>query len=525
MALLANREIKRSFFDLSHQKNFTCAMGKVYPVLNIPILPADTMKFSAEMIVRVESGFVAPVMMNPTIRLHWFFVPNRLVWTDWETWITESLAGGDSHTFPTVAIPTDGFDVGSVADYLNLPVLEGDGITVSALPFRGFAKIWNDWYRPAQKSGTSSLVALKTIDLTDGADTTTFGIGKTTTPPLAAWEKDYFTSCLLTPQAKATAVTVPLGTTAPVLGIGIESGTANTTSGSDFIESSGTIPAGARIWLDSGSKFALEDSDNSAGNVGTGNHIPNIRADLSAATGISVNDLRWYSSLQRFFERLIKGTPRYTSFISTFFGVESSDQRLQRAELIGATKADLIISEVLSTNGASGGALGDLGGHGIAALRADVFEWSSEEHGYMFCCMTIRPRTQYFEGIPRDYLKDSADDFAIPEFALIGEQAVTVAELYAAAVSPTTVFGYQNRYAEYKSIPNSVNGLLRSTLNYWSFIRDFSATPTLNEAFLMCSPSVQPFVNQSTDPFVVQLAHHIEAIRPLPAQDEEYRLL
>ena len=184
MAKLINSDvsIKRSFFDLSHVKDLSCAMGKEYPVLCVPVLPGDNFKWSCDLLARVESGFVAPVNSNPEIRIHLFFNPNRLVWEDWEAWITESLSGGSSKTFPTVAIPTNGFDVGSVADYLDLPVLKGDGIAVSALPFRHLVKIHNDWYRPAQKSGTSFLVPAKTLDITDGADTTTYGVAKTDTP-------------------------------------------------------------------------------------------------------------------------------------------------------------------------------------------------------------------------------------------------------------------------------------------------------------------------------------------------------
>jgi len=523
MAKLVNRDIKRSFFDLSHLKNLTCKMGRCYPFLHLPVLPADSFKFSAEMLVRF-TPLVAPVMTQVTARMHWFFVPNRLIWTDWEDWITQSLNGGSSAVFPTVTIPAGGYDVGSVADYLDIPTGVAAGQTISAFKFRGLAKLWNDWYRPAQKSGTTSLVALKTLDTSDGSDTTTFGIGKTDLCPQAAWENDMFTSLLLTPSAKATSVTVPLGTTAPVKGIGTIDQAFDSSSVTAY-EADGA----SRVYT-----YAKEVTNSTSnptrklyveGTAATGGY-PTVYADLSSATGISVTDLRWYSSLQRFFERLIKGTPRYTSFISTFFGVESSDQRLQRAELIGASKVDVIISEVLSTNGASGGELGELGGHGIAALQADTFEWSSEEHGQIYGILTIRPRTQYFEGLAREDIKDSADDFGIPEFALIGEQAHYLSEVYAAGTNArTTVFGYGNRYGEYKAVPNKVNGLLRSTLNYWAFIRDFSSDPALNESFVMCSPSVLPFVEQTADNMIIQIANHVHAVRPLPAMDEEYRLL
>ena len=514
MPKLVNRDIKRSFFDLSHLKNMTCKMGKVYPFLHLPVLPADSFKFSAEMLLRF-TPLVAPVMTQVTARMHWFFVPNRLIWTDWEDWITQSLAGGSSAVFPTVTIPAGGYDVGSLADYLDIPTGVAAGQTISAFKFRGIAQLWNDWYRPAQKSGTTSLVAPKTIDKTDGADTTTTGIGKSDLPFQSAWENDMFTSLLLTPSAKATSITIPLGSTAPVNYV-----PGGTTAGimrkmtDDSVAGDGAINQSSGV--------------TSVAAVGLTFYDPNgtLVSDLASATGISINDLRWYSSLQRFFERLIKGTPRYTSFISTFFGVESSDQRLQRAELIGASKVDVIISEVLSTNGASGGDFAEMAGHGIAALQADTFEWSSEEHGQIYGCLTIRPRTQYFEGLCREDIKDSADDFGIPEFALIGEQAHYLSEVYAAGTNArTTVFGYGNRYGEYKAVPNKVNGLLRSTFNYWAFIRDFSSDPSLNEAFVMCTPSVLPFVEQTADNMVIQIANHVHAVRPLPAMDEEYRLL
>lgn len=492
--------MKRSKFSLSNYKLFSCDMGELVPCGLLEVLPGDSLQQSTSMLLRC-SPLLAPVMHPVDVRIHHWFVPHRLIWEDWEKFITGGPDGMDASVFPTITIGGGtGAAVGSLADYLGIPT-GVNNIEVSALPFRAYAAIWNEFYRD------QDLQSLLTIDLTSGPDTTT-----NTVLQNVGWEKDYFTSSRPWEQ-KGPSITIPLGTTAPVLGLGVPTGTSNIAAGSTMIETSGTMAAGTRGWSTNGVANLIEDFDNSAGNAGTGNHRPNIRADLTGASAITVNALREALALQRFEEARARYGSRYVEYLR-YLGVRSSDARLQRPEYLGGGRQKIQFSEVLQTAEGTD-PVGEMKGHGLAAMRSNRYRRFFEEHGYVITLASIKPKTMYANGLKRTWNRRSKEDFFQRELQHIGQQEVLNKEVYAAHSSPSGVFGYQDRYDEYRREESSIAGEFRTTLDFWHMARIFSSDPALNADFVKSVPTERTFAVPSTDVLWVMANHSVQARRLL----------
>lgn len=494
---------KRNVFDLSHDRKLSFQMGQLVPIMCSEVLPGDTFKLTSQQLLRF-APMVAPIMHKVNVYTHFFFVPNRLLWSSWEDFIT----GGEDGLAAPVApyINMTSCTNGSVADYLGLGLFTGiTAQQISALPVAAYLKCFEDYYKD-QNVGTEYPFELVDGEQTDGQ----FVAVMNGAPILRNWQHDYFTSCLPEPQ-KGPSVTLPLGETADIDFV-------NTGTPSVIREMDGTTHlqdeqlkssvAANLTGVTSGLGLAM---DNSA----------QLIVDLSTATAASINDLRRAIKLQEFLELNARGGSRYIENIRAHFGVNSSDSRLQRAEYLGGGKSNVVFSEVLNQTGSSAegsSPLGDMAGHGINAGSSHQFSRFFEEHGFIIGIMSVMPETAYFQGIPKFFQRNDKLDYYWPSFAHIGEQEVLNKELYANHTTPEGVFGYIPRYAEYKYCNSTVHGDFRSNLKHWHMAREFASSPNLNNDFIMSDPTYRIFAVQSpvVDKMYCHVFNQVKAIRPMP---------
>jgi hypothetical protein len=487
-------------------------MGELVPVGLQEVLPGDTFQHSTSVLTRV-SPLLAPVMHPVHVRLHHWFVPHRLVWDDWEDFITGGPDGDNSSTFPTITLSTSGSpasaDVGNLADYLGCAT-GINGLEVSALPFRAYSMIFNEWYRD------EDLVTALTIDTTSGPDSTT-----NTDLQNAAWQKDYFTSARPWTQ-KGTEVTIPLTGDAPITGLGKQDTTFGSASQAvRETDGSGTVTYTNSANVNGGSantNFYVEEDPNNAG-------FPNVRADLSGVTAASINDLRLAFALQRYQEARARYGSRYVEYLR-YLDVRSSDARLQRPEYLGGGRQTIQFSEVLQTAPTtSGNELGvaDLKGHGIGAMRSNRYRRFFEEHGYVISLLSVLPVTMYVQGLHRTLNRRTKEDFWQKELEHIGQQEILNKELYAAHASPDGTFGYQDRYDEYRRTPSRVSGEFRtSSLDYWHMARIFASDPALNSTFVTSDPTKRINAVQSEDVLWCMVNHSLQARRLVSKKGNSY---
>lgn len=490
--------MKRSKFSLSHYKLFSCDMGELVPCGLTEVLPGDTVQQSTSALVRC-SPLLAPVMHPVHVRIHHWYVPHRLVWDEFEEFITGGPDGMDDSVFPTVTFAS-GVSSGTLGDYLGVPT-GVNNIEVSALPFRGYAMIWNEWYRD------QDLQTALTIDDTSGPDTTT-----NTALQNCCWEKDYFTSSRPWEQ-KGPSITIPLGTSAPVLGLG-------------YPNTNGTFTANATVTRESDgstSTYALARDDSAIAILteGANADYPNIRADLTNASAVTVNLLREALALQRFEEARSRFGSRYVEYLR-YLGVRSSDARLQRPEYLGGGKQTIQFSEVLQT--AEGNdPVGSLKGHGIGAMRSNRYRRFIEEHGYIYSFLSVKPKTMYAQGLPRHWNRRTKEDYWQKELQHIGQQEVLNKEVYAAHATPGGTFGFQDRYDEYRRTESSIAGEFRdSLLDYWHMARIFGSSPALNADFVKCVPTERNFAVPSQDVLYIMANHSIQARRLVAGSGQSF---
>ena len=485
--------MRRSKHGLSHYRLATCDMGELVPVGCVEVLPGDTFQQRTSALIRV-SPMNAPVMHPVQVRIHHWFVPNRIIWDDWEDFIT----GGDGQTaaptFPTVTTAA-GDAQGSVADYLGIPAVTG--LEVSALPFRAYNLIFNEFYRD------QDLVTEKVISTASGADATT-----DRDLEQVAWQKDYFTAARPWPQ-KGADVTLPIGTKAPVMGIGINDSGGFTGTNQD-VKESGAVDTNYADWQNAGASspnnFVIEEDPDNAG-------YPGIYADLSASGAIPINDFRRAFALQRYQEARSRYGSRYTEYLR-YLGIRPADARLQRPEYLGGGKQTIAFSEVLQTAPDATTAVGDLYGHGIAALRTRRYRRFFEEHGHIISLMSVRPASMYSNALHRKWNRRTKEDYFQKELETIGQQEILTKEIFAASGAPgEVVFGYADRYREYREEPSIVTGEFRSTLDFWHLSRDFSVAPTLNQSFTDCVPSKRIHAVETNDVLWCMVNHSIQARR------------
>lgn len=493
--------MKRSKFSLSNSKLFTGDMGELIPCGLVEVLPGDSIQQSTSALIRCQP-LLAPLMHRVQASIHHFFVPHRLVWPTFEDFITGGPDGMDDSVFPTIELTTTTGAQGTLADYLGVPTVGSGTLEVSALPFRAYAMIWNEWYRDQDLE--QSLV----ISEADGPDATT-----NTTLQFRGWEKDYFTSSRPWTQ-KGPEVSIPLTGDAPVVVDTFSGGT--TADGKPYVANVTGGPAYQHGYGDTlGANTGLLPPSSAS----------NLFADLSDVSAATINDLRLAFALQRYEEARARYGSRYTEYLA-YLGVRSSDARLQRPEYLGGGKAPVQFSEVLQTSPTTDGddeeGVGNLKGHGIGALRSNRYRRFFEEHGYIISLFSVMPKTMYVQGLPRTWNRRTKEDFWQKELEHIGQQEVLNKELYAAHTTPDGVFGYQDRYDEYRRIENTIAAEMRTTFDYWHLGRIFASDPALNASFVRSNPSKRIFAEQTQDSLWVQVMHSIQARRMLSRSGTSY---
>lgn len=538
---------KRNRFDLSHTRLQTTDLGLLTPVLCQRVAPGDTWKVRTELLVKMQP-LAAPIMSNLNAYIHYFFVPNRLIWDEFEVW--RSNAGLDPDTGELIPYPTipviqlypNGIKNNSLADYLGFPEIEAGANQSSSplidlLPFRAYQLIYNEYYRDENLS--------EPVQLTDISDKQKWQeLGKLR---YRAWKKDYFTSALPWTQRGADVHLPANANFGSLAGMPLGQFNDITLDNPKFITNQGIQTGGQNVFLypdgsgdqrkndmkvqnSDGDRTVMRiDSDTEQVVLGTSD-TSTILTKALQYTGTTINELRRALAVQRWSETSARVGARYKEFLLGFFGVHNSDSRLQRPQYLGGGKQNIVINEILQTSETANTPQGHQTGVGLSLGSSNGFKHTFTEDGFIIGIMSIIPDALYYQGIPRQFLVRDSFDLITPQFAHLGEQPVYNQELFYTQNNNELnekTFGYQPRYTEYRFIPDTVHGDFRSSMDFWHLGRKFDKLPNLNEDFIKVKPEDADDIfpveanapsQNSENPgrFYCQLYSHIEAKRQLP---------
>jgi hypothetical protein len=475
-AMIPKADIPRSSFDTQYAHKTTFDAGFLVPIYCDEVLPGDTHRVKMTAFARLATPLF-PVMDNLHLDTFFFFVPNRLVWNNWVKFMGEQTNPGDSISYvvPTVTSTAGGYAVGSIFDHFGLPtagqITGSNTVTHNALPLRAYNLIYNEWFRD------ENLQNSLTVHRGDSGDTPAdYALRR------RGKRKDYFTGALPWPQ-KGDSVTLPLGSLAPITSL------STRTAGVAAIN--GATGNYEFLIQNSGNNQINQDGTTTANNA--------LYADLSQATSATINQLRQSFQIQKLLERDARGGTRYTELLRAHFGVTPQDYRLQRPEYIGGGSTYVNINPIAQTSATSvtGSATpqGNLAAMGTALAQGHGFTYAAQEHGYIIGIVSVRADLTYQQGLPKMWSRSTRYDFYFPVFATLGEQAILNKEIYVQGTADdNNVFGYQERWAEYRYKPSQITSLMKSTsagtIDAWHYAQRFTSLPTLNSTFIQETPPV-----------------------------------
>lgn len=492
-------------FDLSHDVKMSFQMGKLIPTTAFEVLPGDKFTISPHTMLRF-APLIAPVMHKVRVRTEFFFVPNRILWPEWEKWITGDLVDVEHPYVPM----SDSYTSSGPMAYMGVPPGIANSININPMPSAAYRLIFDEYYRD------QNLVETRFVPLVSGDNTTNYGPGSDYEIDCQrrAWVHDYLTGCLPFAQ-KGVAVQVPLVTQDDIpVELNLAAGDPAT-----FKTQAGVVLADGPVLQDGGVARVDTGSPTNALYDPQGSLTVDVQAGAT-----DINTLRLAFRVQEWLERNARGGTRYIESILSHFGVRSDDARLQRPEYIGGSVQNMVISEVLSTaqtletGDAIANPVGQMAGHGISVGGGNTFKYKATEHGWILGIISVCPDTAYQDGVPKQFLRQDRFDYAWPSFANLGEQPVVMAEVYADSTTPTNTFGYAPRYAEYKFLNSRVAGEMRDSLSMWHFGRKFDSEPALNAQFIQCVPRTDPFavIDPNVDHIYCHIVNRISAVRKLP---------
>lgn len=500
--------MKSNKFDLSHEFKATLDGGKLVPILVQEVLPGDNFRIDPQVFMRCQP-LIAPVMHRVDIYTYFFYVQNANIWNEANEFYTRGRDNDSTVTVPRLVITnTDKalLGKGELADYMGIPPIDAaDTVNgthyLNSLPFRAYQNIWNEIFRPQEHVEEFAFQQGGT-DIATSAELT--GLLQIRNRP---WPKDYFTT------SKVQAVLNPElnGYVAVQSILGQDEGSMYKYP-TDIVDGTGAALTGTL------------SAQVTTGDLLTGG-IPSSAWNLAydandyLEIGIDIDDIRRVSVLQRWVETLIRVGYRYPDYLKGIWGVKSKDSRLDRPEYLGGSSTPLRISEVLNTSDTANAVQGEMAGHGIASGKGRVIQRGFTEHGWIIGLMCVVPKANYFQGMDKFWSKFDHMDYATPMFANLGAQVTTSDELYYdwtdSQATNQCNFGYQTRYAEYKQRLDRCAGDLRDTLSYWTFARDFTVRPSLNEGFVTCTPKTSVFAS-TDDPYIANIYFKMSVLRKLP---------
>lgn len=514
-SIIKRPTIPRSKFIGHWTRKTAFDAGYLVPFLVDEILPGDHMRYNVTAYVRMSTPLF-PIFDNQRVDTFFFFVPNRILWVNWVKMMGEQANPADSISYntPDIPSPVGGYAVGSLFDHMGLPVAgqidPGQQLWTSVMPLRAYNKIWNDWFRDQNIQNSAAEITANGPDVPAN-----YSLLR------RAKAQDYFTTALPWPQ-KFTAPATPLSGQAPVTGIGMPFGATNNTGPFTAYESDGAAAV-----------YANAADPTSFGNLyiktldpgGGGQIIPQVFADLSAATGVAINTFRQAFMVQTLLERDARGGTRYTELIRNHFGVINPDFRLQRAEYIGGGQSPLNITPIAQTAPSASAVVGALGAAGTSAGTHEA-SYAATEHGFIIGLINVRTELSYQQGLHKMWTRGTRYDYYWPTFAELGEQAILRKEIYCVgnALVDDLVFGYQERWHEYRTRYSEVTGIMRSTatgtLDAWHLAQRFSAAPTLSDTFIQDTPPMDRVLAAGAlaagQQYLADIMIQRTATRPLP---------